>query len=90
MSSSHSGPTCSPVGVNTSRNAISLLVMVPVLSTQSMSTRASVSMLRMSCNMTMFWASRMALRASAMVTSRYSPSGIIPMTAPTMDVTASC
>ena len=60
-------------------------VMVPVLSTHSTLTRASVSMLRISCSSTFFWASLIELTASATLASRYNPSGIIPITAATID-----
>ena len=65
-------------------------VIVPVLSTHSTSTLASVSILFISCSNTLFFASRMVLNANAIVVSRYSPSGIMPMIAATVDVTPFC
>ena len=59
-------------------------VMVPVLSTHSTSTRASVSMQFMSWTKTCCFASFMADTAMATLVSRYSPSGIIPMRAATV------
>ena len=64
-------------------------VIVPVLSTQSVSTRASVSMQPMSCTSVRRFASRMTLATSARLVSRYSPSGIMPTMEPTVLVTAS-
>ena len=61
--------------------AISGWVMVPVLSTHSTSTRASVSVHLRSCTKVFWAARRRTLAASARLTIRYSPSGIIPMTA---------
>lgn len=60
--------------------------MVPVLSTHSTSTRARVSMQFMSWTRTFCWASFMAETAMATLVSRYSPSGIMPMSAATVDV----
>ena len=62
-------------------------VIVPVLSTHSTSTRASASILFISCSSTFRLASFMVLRASAIVVSKYNPSGIIPMIAATVAVT---
>ena len=64
-----------------------LSVMVPVLSTQSTSTRASVSIHFISCTRTFFPARRITLITRATLASRYNPSGIIPITAATMEVT---
>ena len=66
-----------------------LSVIVPVLSTQRVSTRASVSMQFMSRVSTLRRASRIMLTASATLVSRYSPSGIIPMSAATVASTVS-
>lgn len=60
-------------------------VMVPVLSTHSTLTRASVSMHFMSWTRTFLDESRTTLTASATLARRYSPSGIMPMTAATME-----
>ena len=68
---------------------IVLSVIVPVLSTQRVSTRASVSMQFMSRVSTLRRASRIMLTASATLVSRYSPSGIIPMSAATVASTVS-
>ena len=67
--------------------SISGSVMVPVLSTHSTSTRASVSMQFMSCTSTFFRLSFTADAAMAMEVSRYSPSGIIPTSAATVPST---
>ena len=64
-------------------------VIVPVLSTQSVSTRASVSMQPMSWTSVRQLASRITLATSARLVSRYSPSGIMPTIEPTVEVTAS-
>ena len=72
-----------------SATSILLSVTVPVLSTHSVSTRASVSMLFMSWSMILRRASMTELVASVTLTRRYSPSGIIPMTAATMLTTLS-
>ena len=61
--------------------------MVPVLSTQSTSTLARVSILLMFCTRTSCFARRMAETTSATLASIYNPSGIIPSTAATMLVT---
>ena len=61
-----------------------LSVIVPVLSTQRVSTRASVSMQFMSRVSTLRRASRIMLTASATLVSRYSPSGIMPTNAATV------
>ena len=63
-------------------------VMVPVLSTQSTSTRASVSIQSISWTSVFLCARRMTPAIRAMEVRRYSPSGIIPMMEPTVDVTA--
>ena len=59
-------------------------VMVPVLSTHSTSTRASVSMQFISCVSTRRPARRIIPTASATLVSRYNPSGIIPISAATV------
>ena len=64
-------------------------VIVPVLSTQSVSTRASVSMQPISWTSVRRLASRITLATSARLVSRYSPSGIMPTIEPTVEVTAS-
>ena len=83
------GPGCAFPGTYHSATSILLSVIVPVLSTHSTSTLASVSVLFISCSMTLLRASLTALITRVMLTRRYSPSGIIPMTAATMDVTDS-
>ena len=60
-------------------------VMVPVLSTHSTSTRARDSMQFISCTSTRCRVSFMADTARAMLVSRYSPSGIMPTRAATVD-----
>ena len=57
---------------------------MPVLSTHSTSTRASVSMQFMSWTSTRRLVSFMAEAATATLVSRYSPSGIIPTNAATV------
>ena len=64
---------------------IEFSVIVPVLSTQSTLTRASVSILFISWSRTFLWASLIELTANATLASRYNPSGIIPRTAATME-----
>ena len=64
-------------------------VIVPVLSRQSTSTRASVSMLYRSCTSVRLRASLMTPTASAIEVSITSPSGIMPTTEATVPVTAS-
>ena len=68
---------------------ISFSVMVPVLSTQSTSTRASVSIPLSSWIRVCRLASRITPTASATLVSKYSPSGIIPTNAATVETTAS-
>ena len=63
---------------------ILLSVIVPVLSTQRVSTRASVSILFMSCKRTLRRARRIALIANETLASKKSPSGIIPIIEATM------
>ena len=60
--------------------------MVPVLSTHRTSTLASVSIHFISCTSTLSAASLMVLTANARLDSRYSPSGIIPITAAAIPV----
>ena len=69
----------------TALTCISFSVMVPVLSTQSTSARARASIHFMSCTSTFREASRMTLTTNATLASRYSPSGIMPITAATME-----
>ena len=82
-------------GISFARNGMTfftlivLSVIVPVLSTQSTSTRANVSIHFILCTSTFCVARRMTLTANATLASRYSPSGIIPMTAATVEVTLS-
>ncbi len=64
-------------------------VTVPVLSTQSTSTRARVSMQPISWTRVFFWASRTTPATSAMLVSRYRPSGIMPMREATVAMTPS-
>ena len=78
--SSHRGQTSSTI--------ILFSVTVPVLSTHSVSTRASVSMQPSSCTRVLRWARRTTPATSARLVSRYSPSGIMPMIEPTVLVTA--
>ncbi|CPR97145.1 Uncharacterised protein [Chlamydia trachomatis] len=61
-------------------------VIVPVLSTQRTFTRAKVSTLFISCSITSCRANRIAARAKAIVVNKYSPSGIIPIKAASMEV----
>lgn len=75
---------CGSRGI-TSCTSILGSVMVPVLSTHSTSTRARVSMQFMSWTSTFCCASFMADTAMATLVSRYSPSGIMPMSAATVD-----
>ena len=63
--------------------------MVPVLSTQRISTRDKVSIPFMLLSRTFSLANLTAPRASAKVIKRYKPSGIIPIKAPTVEVTLS-
>ena len=63
---------------------IALSVIVPVLSTHSTSTRASVSMQFMSWVSTRRRASRIMPTARATLVSRYNPSGIMPISAATV------
>ena len=65
---------------------IEFSVIVPVLSTQSTLTRASVSILFISWSKTFCFARRIALTAIATLARRYNPSGIIPITAATIEV----
>ena len=58
--------------------AILFFVIVPVLSTQSTLTLASVSTHTISCTTTFFFPSRITLTTRATLASRYKPSGIIP------------
>ena len=60
-------------------------VMVPVLSTQRVSTRARVSTQFMSRTRTFRRDRRMTLRTRATLVRRYSPSGIMPMRAETVE-----
>ena len=71
----------------TSSTAILFSVMVPVLSTHRVSTRASVSMQSIWRHMVFFRARRSTPATSARLVSRYSPSGIMPTSAPTVEVT---
>ena len=82
--SRRSGVSCWSRGMR-SWTSIPGSVMVPVLSTHSTSTRARVSMQFMSWTRTFCWASFMAETAMATLVSRYSPSGIMPMRAATVD-----
>ena len=68
---------------------MALSVIVPVLSTQRVSTRASVSMQFISRVSTLRRARRIMLTAKATLVSRYSPSGIMPMSAATVASTVS-
>ena len=81
--SSSSGGRESARGITLS-TTMSGSVMVPVLSTQSTSTRARVSMLFMSWTRTRWRLSFWADTARATLVSRYSPSGIMPMRAATV------
>ena len=65
---------------------MALSVIVPVLSTQRVSTRASVSMQFISRVSTLRRARRIMLTAKATLVSRYSPSGIMPMSAATVAI----
>ena len=93
--SASAAASSSASGISSDRNGMTfftlivLSVIVPVLSTQSTSTRASVSMHFILCTSTFCIARRMTLTANATLASRYSPSGIIPMTAATVEVTLS-
>ena len=71
----------------TSLTDISGLVIVPVLSTQSTLTLASVSTQFISCTSTLFPASLLTLTTSATLASRYNPSGIMPTSDATIDTT---
>ena len=57
-------------------------VIVPVLSRQSTSARASISIEYMSCTSVLFLASFSTLSVRVRVTRRYIPAGIMPMTEP--------
>ena len=78
----------SPRGM-TRRSDISPVVMVPVLSRHSTSTRARVSMPYSSCTSVLRLPSRTTPTASATLVSRISPSGIMPTMAATAPGTAS-
>ena len=65
------------------------VVIVPVLSKQSTSTRARVSTQYSSCTRTFFLASFIAATAKDTLTSRINPSGIIPTNAPALRKTIS-
>ena len=81
--SKNSGPS-PPRGIS-SWTSIFVSVMVPVLSAQSTSTRARVSMEFMSWTRTFRPAKMREDTAMATLVSRYSPSGIMPTKAATMD-----
>ena len=74
---------------NMSNIFIRLFVIVPVLSTHKTSTLARLSMLFISCKMTLFLASFPALIANETVVNKYKPSGIIPINADTIEFTLS-
>ena len=61
-------------------------VIVPVLSTHKTFTLAKVSIHFISCTRTFFDASRTTLTTNATLASKYKPSGIIPITAATIEV----
>ena len=67
---------------------MSPVVMVPVLSRQSTSTRASVSMQYSCCTSTWLFAKRTTATASTVDVKRISPSGIMPTSADTVESTA--
>ena len=75
-----------PSSSSTSYTCIPGSVIVPVLSTHSTLTRASVSMHFISWINTFFCARRTEDTAIATLDNRYSPSGIIPMIAATIPV----
>ena len=69
----------------TSLTVILPVVIVPVLSRQSVSTRARVSMQYSFCTSTCFCASRMTDTAKTVDVSKIKPSGIMPTSAETVD-----
>ena len=71
----------------TSLTDISGFVIVPVLSTHSTLTLASVSTQFISCTRTFLPASLLTLTTSATLARRYKPSGIIPTSDATIDTT---
>ena len=73
----------------TAATSILPVVMVPVLSRHSVSTRASVSMQYSCCTSTWLFARRTTATASTVEVSRMSPSGIMPTSADTVDRMAS-
>ena len=63
--------------------------MVPVLSKQRVSTRASISMQYNSCTIALFFAKRKKDAASAILVSKNGPAGIIVMIEPAVNFNAS-
>ena len=74
-----------PFTGHTASTSILPVVMVPVLSRHSVSTRASVSMQYSCCTSTFDFAKRTTATASTVDVSRMSPSGIMPTSAATVD-----
>ena len=64
-------------------------VIVPVLSKHKVSTLASVSIQYSSCTNTLLFESLITLTASTVLVRRINPSGIIPIIAATVCITAS-
>ena len=74
-----------PFTGHTASTSILPVVMVPVLSRHSVSTRASVSMQYSCCTSTFDFAKPTTATASTVDVSRMSPSGIMPTSADTVD-----